>query len=126
MTGPVPKCDMALLCDMRAAIWPAEEKSSRGLGDWGQQATQWICNQMFHVKNGNEGLTFVGCKILTEILEHHLQSPSATFQDFFTRTMLPIVINGVSSHKIKVVDNDAYSGLIVAILKLLEQSVQRE
>lgn len=124
MTPSVHDGDM-LLCQMREVVWPIDDRSgagsSRGWQDWGARATQWLCGQMSHVKNTDQGLTVVGCKILTEIVEHHLKSPSATFEDFFTNTLLPIVIE--TCHNI--VDNDTHCGLMVAILKLLKQNLER-
>ena len=113
--------DVTLIDDLRRVITSADADAARGPAEWGQRAVQWTRDHMPHilhqgVKNG-ESVTRLGCKILTEILEHHQNHPSQCVSEFVHHTILPVLINCLSTDTVSM--DAAYKGLLVATLQIM-------
>lgn len=111
----------ALIEDLRRAM---SSDNSRGMGDWGPCAVQWINKHTGRIFGGTVGqryLTVTGCQVLTEIMERHCNSPSINVREFMYQSVLPVVIDSLSASDLGQQHN-AYRPLIVAVLRAVQMS----
>ena len=116
--------DVTLIDDLRRVIMSADGDAvnARGPAEWGQRVVQRTRDHMPHILQqgvqSGESVTSLGCKILTEILEHHQNHPSQCVSEFVHHTILPVLINCLSIDTVGM--DAAYKGLLVATLQILQ------